>query len=206
MRAFIYVGGDINPDMITEHPKGDDITVAADSGYENAKRLGERVDLFVGDMDSYGGEIEEKTQIVRLKPEKDVTDTQAAFELAAERGADDIIIIGGLSGRLDHTMANLSMLEDAHARRLHCVITDGYNRVRFLKNDSTLLGRSQFRYFGLVPVEETVKGVEIKGAKYCLGGAKLSRKTVGFSVSNEIDGNCAFIAVKKGSVYIVESN
>ena len=95
MKAFIYVGGDINPDMITEHPKGDDITVAADSGYENAKRLGERVDLFVGDMDSYGGEIDEKVQTVRLKPEKDVTDTQAAFELAVERGADGAVKVTG---------------------------------------------------------------------------------------------------------------
>ena len=35
MKAFIYVGGKIDPDFITEHPKGDDITVAADSGIRN---------------------------------------------------------------------------------------------------------------------------------------------------------------------------
>ena len=206
MRAFIYVGGSVNADMITEHPKGDDIVLCADSGYENAKKLGERADIFVGDMDSYTGELDEKLQVVRLKPEKDVTDTQAAFELAVEKGADDIIIIGGLSGRLDHTMANLSVLEDANARRIHCLITDGNNRVRFIRDDSTLLGRSQFKYFGLIAADETVKGVEIKGAKYCVERAKLSRRTGGFSVSNEIDGNCAFIAVKKGGVFIIESN
>ena len=88
MRAFIYVGGAVNADMITEHPKGDDMVICADSGYENAKKLGERADIFVGDMDSYTGELDEKVQVVRLKPEKDVTDTQAAFELAVEKGAD----------------------------------------------------------------------------------------------------------------------
>ena len=36
MRAFIYTGGEIFPDNITEHPKGDDLRIAADSGYRNA--------------------------------------------------------------------------------------------------------------------------------------------------------------------------
>jgi thiamine pyrophosphokinase len=53
MRAFIYVGGNILKENITEHPRGEDITLAADSGYENALSLGEKVDIFVGDMDSY---------------------------------------------------------------------------------------------------------------------------------------------------------
>ena len=53
MKAFIYVGGKIDPDFITEHPKGDDITVAADSGILNAKRLGDHIDVAVGDFDSF---------------------------------------------------------------------------------------------------------------------------------------------------------
>ena len=205
MRAFIYVGGSILKENITEHPKGDDLVIAADSGYKNAKALGERVDLFVGDMDSYDGEIESKTEIVRLKPEKDVTDTQAAFELAVERGAREIHIIGGLDGRLDHTLSNLAILEDAKARGLFADINNGCNRVRFIRNDSTLLGRSGYKYFGLCAADDTVRGVEIKGAKYPLCGAKLSRR-MQWAVSNEIEGNCAFIAVKKGGVYIIESN
>jgi thiamine pyrophosphokinase len=204
MRAFIYVGGGIRPEYITEHPKGEDIVIAADSGYENAKRLGERVDIAVGDMDSYSGEIEDGVEIIRLKPEKDVTDTQAALEIALERGAKDIYIIGGLDGRLDHTLSNLAILEDAKERGFHAQITNGYNRVRFIRNDSTLLGKSQFRYFGLVAADETVKGVEIEGAKYPLKNAKLHRRAQ-WAISNEITGNCAFISVKKGGVFIIES-
>lgn len=206
MRAFIYVGGEILKDNITEHPKGDDITVAADSGYKNARALGERVATVVGDMDSYDGEIEDGTELIRLKPEKDITDTQAAFEIAVDRGAKEIYIIGGLDGRLDHTLSNLYMLEDAWARGLHVQITNGYNRVRYIKNDSTLLGRSGYRYFGLIAADEAVRGVEIQGAKYPLKNAKLKRCVPGLTVSNEIEGNCAFISVKKGGVFIIESD
>ena len=51
MKAFIYVGGKIDVNFITEHPKGEDITVAADSGIRNALSLGDRVDIAVGDFD-----------------------------------------------------------------------------------------------------------------------------------------------------------
>ena len=37
MRAYIYTGGVINPDRITDHPKGEDLVIAADSGWNNAK-------------------------------------------------------------------------------------------------------------------------------------------------------------------------
>ena len=204
MRAFIYVGGNILKENITEHPRGEDITLAADSGYENALSLGEKVDIFVGDMDSYDGEIDEKTEVIRLKPEKDVTDTQAALEVALGRGAREIFIIGGLDGRLDHTLSNLAILEDAKERGFFVQITNGYNRVRFIRNDSTLVGKSQFRYFGLLAADEVVKGVEIQGAKYPLKNEKLQRR-MQWAVSNEIEGNCAFVSVKKGGVFIVES-
>ena len=45
MKAFIYVGGEIFPENITEHPKARDLCIAADSGFANARTLGERVDI-----------------------------------------------------------------------------------------------------------------------------------------------------------------
>ena len=205
MRAFIYAGGEICPENITEHPKGSDLCIAADSGYKNAVKLGDRVDIFVGDYDSIERfEIPENIEKIELKPEKDMTDTQTAVETAIRRGADEIVIIGGLSGRLDHTLANLGILIDVKTRGGRAVIADGFNRVRMLKNDSEIIARSGYKYLSLVAVDETVKGVEIDGVKYPLKNAKISRNFQ-FAVSNEIVGNCAFVAVKKGTVYIIES-
>jgi len=204
MRAFIYTGGEVYPDNITEHPKGDDICIAADSGYANAKKLGERVNIFVGDRDSYFGEIPSDIETVELKPEKDLTDTQVAVEIALERGADDIIIIGGLTGRLDHTMSNLAILEDAKIRKFHAYIADGRNRVRFIRNDSLLIGRSGYKYLSIIAADEKVKGVDIKGVKYPLENATL-KSNFQYAVSNEIEKNCAFISVRKGGIYVIES-
>lgn len=205
MRAIIYTGGHINAKNINLMPEEGDLVIAADSGYENAKALGVVPSVAVGDFDSSDEPTDKGVEIIRLKREKDATDTQVALELALQRGADEIVIIGGLDGRLDHTAANLAMLEYLYKRNIRrAYIEDGYNRARFIKNDSALLLRDKYKYFSVVAVDEKLVGVEIKGAKYPLKNAKIFRHNQ-FAVSNEIDGNCAFIAIKRGSAYIIES-
>lgn len=205
MRAFIYTGGEVFPDNITEHPKGDDLCIAADSGFHNAKKCGDRVDILVGDLDSIGSyKLDKKTELLQVPAEKDVTDTQLAVETAIERGATDLIIIGGFGGRADHMLSNLAILEDLYARGIYAVMLDGQNRARFLHSTSTLIPRSGYKYVSLIAVDPTVKGVSIEGCKYPLKKAKLTRQFQ-YAVSNEILGNCALISVRKGSVYVIES-
>jgi thiamine pyrophosphokinase len=205
MRAFIYTGGAVRTEYITEHPKADDLTIAADSGYHTAKALGERVDLLLGDFDSIGQVPRDEHMEIRQVPtEKDYTDTQLAVEIAIEHGVEEIIIIGGLSGRLDHTLSTLAVLEDLHGRGVYASITDGQSRARYIKSTSTLIARSAYKYLSLIAVDEVVKGVDIEGCKYPLKRATLRRRNQ-FAVSNEITGNVAFIAVKKGGVYVIES-
>lgn len=205
MKAYIYTGGRIDPTHITEHPKGEDLLIAADGGWNNAIALGERPSVLLGDFDSLGEKnLPKDVELYRVPAEKDLTDTQLAVELALQRGARDIVIIGGLSGRLDHTLSNLAILEHLNALRVHGVINDGFNRVRYLHNNSTLIGRSAYTYLSLLAVDPVVKGVDAEGVKYPLKNAKLRREHQ-YAVSNEMTGNCAFISVKKGRLYIVES-
>lgn len=205
MKAFIYTGGLIFPENITEKAKAGDLRIAADGGYNNAKRLGVHVDILLGDLDSLGDvEVGEETEVIQVPAQKDFTDTQFAVETAIGRGADEIVIIGGLSGRLDHTLSNLSVLEDLWTRKVHAVITDGNNRARFINSTSTLIARSAYKYVSILLASEKAKGISIEGCKYPLKNAKLERN-LQYAISNEITGNCALISVRKGSIYIVES-
>ena len=207
MKAFIYTGGKIYPENITEKPKKGDLVIAADSGFRNAAIMGANVDVALGDFDSLRegvNDIPEKTEKLTVPAEKDETDTQLAVNLALSRGADDIVIVGGLDGRLDHTLSNLAILEAMNDMGVHCVITSGQNRIRYIRSTSTLIARSGFDYLSIIAADDTVKGVSAEGCKYPLKNAKLSRKFQ-YAVSNEIVGNCALISVKKGGIYIVES-
>ena len=72
------------------------------------------------------------------------------------------------------------------------------------RNGSTLLARGAYGYLSLIAADTVVKGVEIDGVKYPLKKAKLQR-SYQYAVSNEMTGNCAFISVRRGGLYIIES-
>lgn len=204
MRAFIYTGGAINKSNITEHPKSDDLKIAADAGYKNAVELGERVDVLLGDFDSFTDKIPEGVEVLKVPAEKDFTDTQMAVKEALLRGADELVIIGGLGGRLDHTLSNISILAELWKVRVHTVMTDGFNRVRYLNSSSTLVPRSHFRYVSVIALSDKLRGVSIEGCKYPLDNATLLKSNQ-YAVSNEILGNCALISLKKGECLVIES-
>ena len=205
MTAFIYTGGIICPEGITDHPRGEDITIAADSGYRNAKLLKVNIDIAVGDFDSLDQrEIGKNTEIMTVPAEKDFTDTQMAVDVALSRNVDHIVIIGGLSGRVDHTLSNLGILEKLYTIGIRAILADGNNRVRYINATSELIPRGHYRYFSLLAADSIVKGVTIEGGKYPLKNAKIKR-THQFAVSNEIEKNCALISVKKGGLFIIES-
>lgn len=229
MIAYIFTGGTVNLKAINVEPEEDDIIIAADSGYKNAEALGLPVDVLIGDMDSlkHCPTGTPDMEVIRLPEEKDVTDTQAAVEIAIDRGAEGIYIIGGIGSRLDHTLSSIAVLERIEnlfsaplgrrrkffgltkqakaARSVDAYITNGYNRIRFIRNNSVIIPKSpHFRYLSVTAVDEVVKGVTIDGCKYPLENATLHRYEQ-YAVSNEITGNCAFVAVNNGAVYITES-
>lgn len=206
MKSYILTGGIIHPDNIHISPAKDDLIIAADSGLLHAAALGLSPSVVVGDYDSLGHapKVDAGVEVITVPAEKDETDTQLAVQVALARGADEIHILGGLSGRLDHTLSNLSILEELANQKVRAIIEDGQNRVRLLRNDSTILPRSGYTYVSLLALDPVVRGVEIDGVKYPLKGAKLTR-SLGYAVSNEITGNCCFIAVRRGAIWIVES-
>lgn len=206
MRAFIYTGGEVFADGITEFPEKGDLVIAADSGYKTAQRLGVSVQIAVGDFDSASADgLGDGVKILPVPAKKDFTDTQMAADVAISEGADHLVIIGGIGGRLDHTLANLGLLEELDGKGIRATLCDGNNRVRFIRSTSELLPRSHYRYFSLLPADDRVRGVTVEGGIYPLKNATLTRKNSGRTVSNQIQKNCALISVKKGGLFLIES-
>lgn len=206
MNAYIYAGGEICSSGVHATPEEQDLTIAADAGWHNAKALGVTPQILVGDLDSLGScTPPETTEVVRVPVEKDDTDTQLAVRLALSRGAKQITLIAGLSGRIDHTLSTLALLEELHLRKIPAVLTDGQSRVRYLQNGSLLVPKDrQFPYLSLIVVTPKAKGVTLEGCKYPLQNATLLRH-MQYAVSNEIVGNAALVSVRRGGVYLIES-
>ena len=215
MTVLIFTGGRIFADSINElnlGPSSGQLIIAADSGYNNARRLGVVPDLLLGDLDSIDRsdlkphEFDHLEKII-VPAIKDDTDTQLAVDTAIERGADNIIIIGGLGGRIDHTLSNVFLLEYIAKKNVRALITDGRNRVRLMRADGALTSMSVepgFKYLSLVSLTDTCENVSISGVFYPLSGKTLER-SYSYAVSNEITADHAEISLEKGSLLVIES-
>ena len=209
MKSYIFIGGQVDKSVLTSPIPEDALVIAADSGYDNAKALGYagRCDFIVGDFDSTKEKAFcSRAKIVRVPAEKDETDTQLAINTALNNGANELYIIGGLSGRLDHTLSNLYLIEALTNCGISACICDGFNRARYLKERSSLLvAKSEYKYFGLILACKEAKGVTIEGAKYPLKNAKLTKNNPSFAISNEVLENFAMVSTKKGGLFVIES-
>ena len=88
--------------------RSDDFIIACDAGYRNCERLGCKPDIIVGDFDSAPCPQQNADDIVVLPHVKDDTDTEYAAKLAAQKGFDEVLLLGALGGkRVEHTLANL---------------------------------------------------------------------------------------------------
>jgi thiamine pyrophosphokinase len=166
--------------------------------------MGVKVDVLVGDFDSLGRIPDGIGEVIQVPAEKNSTDTQLAVDIATERGANEIIIVGSTSGRADHTLSTLAILELLWDKRIPAIVVNGQNRVRFIRDSGALIVRSAYKYFSVLTLDKVAKKVSTEGRKYPLVKKNIER-VFQFAVSNEIVKNAALITVKKGSVYIVES-
>ena len=108
-KAVVFTGGR-GPEAgeVKNILKRTEMSIAADSGWDLAGRLGVEPDYFIGDMDS----VQDHAGIEQLPPErkmvfpvdKDYTDTELAIKFLEERGYRDIVLIGGGGGRIDHLL------------------------------------------------------------------------------------------------------
>ncbi|MDR2163387.1 MAG: thiamine diphosphokinase [Clostridiales Family XIII bacterium] len=194
----------------------EDYVVCADGGLDYALAAGIKPDVVIGDFDSVGAsslaEASENSsvEIIRLNPEKDDTDMIAAVKRAIAKGLDDFLIIGGLSGRFDHSLGNvqtLSFLLDMNCRGW---IVDGPNRCTMIGSGRSGAGRISLEpdtssYFSVLSFAERSEGVTIRNAKYETDSIFFTH-SYPKGVSNEfIEGKRAEITVADGRLLIVLS-
>ena len=205
MHALIFLGGAAFrlPDAARkELSDAADLVIAADRGYENAVANGFTPALLVGDMDSIPA-IPAGVDVIRIPKIKDDTDTQHAIDVAIERGADRITLAGELSGRADHTLSALFMLENMRNRGVAAEMIDSRNRVRVVKDEHVTLPRRGYRYFGVLSLGETV--YTARGCFYEVERVTL-RRSEPYAVSNEITADRAELSFEGDAAFLVESN
>lgn len=195
----------VTPDMAQELAEPADYIIAADGGQNRAREFGLQPDCVIGDFDSTTLNEDFDCLYITYPAEKDLTDTEAALTHALEKGCRNVILLGGMGGRLDHTMGNIGLLDKYYNSFDHMEFIDGKNRMELLKDSGRTLKRdARYKYFGLVSLNAEASGIDIRGAKYELTGASLERAST-LGVSNEFSEDTVEIYVREGTLLIVRS-
>lgn len=195
----------VTPDMAQELAESADYIIAADGGQNRAREFGLQPDCVIGDFDSTTLNEDFDCIYITYPAEKDLTDTEAALTHALEKGCRNVILLGGMGGRLDHTMGNIGLLDKYYNSFDHMEFIDGKNRMELLKDSGRTLKRdARYKYFGLVSLNAEASGIDIRGAKYELTGASLERAST-LGVSNEFSEDTVEICVREGTLLIVRS-
>lgn len=217
--TIVVSGGNIQEDFAldflkkTEEKQGKmPYLIAADKGLEFFLHTGIRPDMAVGDFDSLSDEGEvflkslDKTEICRLRPEKDDSDTQSAVCRAAERGGKNIVLFGCLGKRLDHTFANMGLLVWGQQRGIRVSIYDRYNYITMIESGTVLKRSEQFgKYVSFFSLGGDVPGLTLKGFKYPLNRHYLTVSDCGLTVSNEIEEEEAKVTFDRGNLVMIMS-
>ena len=218
--TIIVSGGNIQKDFalgflekeINNNGRENILLIAADKGLDFFLEIGVYPDVAVGDFDSLSEKGKkylnktEETEVVRLKPEKDDSDTQSALMFAKNRGAREIVILGATGSRLDHVMANIGLLSLARKQGMRVVLVDQNNHISLLEKETVLEKELQFgKYISFFPLGGDVENLCLKGFKYPLDNYCLRTSDSGLTVSNEIKEKYAVVKYTKGILLMIMS-
>ena len=202
MRAVIVAGGKIEDyEKIKSYILPDDYIIAADSGYDHLNRMGVKPDIVIGDLDSLKSN-DIKENLIKLDTIKDDTDTEAAVNLAIEKGADEILILAGLGTRFDHSLANVFLLKNLYSKNINAKIIDENNEIYYFFGNIKLSGNIG-DIISIIPVSD-ILGITTNGLLYSLSDDILK---VGYSrgVSNVFTDTICEIEAKSGEGFIIKS-
>lgn len=209
MKCVILSGGTPpGPEFLKCHIKTTGLFIGVDGAADFLVQIGITPDVLIGDFDTADPKSvtaleRHGVKILRLEPEKNETDTEAAIECAANAGADDIVILGALGGRVDHTLSNIMMLVRADLKGAACRIIDEQCEMFVSDKTFTLSGRTG-QVISILPLTGEVC-VNAKGLKYPLQNLVLKWGS-SRGISNVMQSSSASISISGGYALIVKNN
>lgn len=148
-----------------------DIFIAADGGANTARSLGTSPDVVIGDLDSFEKKPDDTFEIIH-KPSQYANDLEKALQLARQKKAQQVTVLGATGLRIDHSLKNLSVLKQFDEFFPTLLFIDEFATVQLLPNNFTKEIPIQTTV-SLFPLSGKVTGITTRGLKYPLNEESL---------------------------------
>ncbi|MEL7564497.1 MAG: thiamine diphosphokinase [Dehalobacterium sp.] len=207
-RCIIIANGDINDySWHKSQVQETDFIVCADGGTRHAVSMGIVPNVVLGDFDSLSPEVKRVLADTRCEfyehpEEKDMTDTELALRYSLKKNPEEIILMGSLGTRFDHSLANIFLLSDVSAH-IRIKVINEQNEIMVLKEKLYLQG-SPGDIVSIIPLSKELTGVSTRGLKFMLRNETLLLGT-SRGVSNEMAGSEAMVEIKEGVALVIRA-
>jgi len=194
MYDYEYIGGKL---------RKNDYIICADGGYKHAKALNIKPDVVIGDMDSIG-ENDYDGEVINLPIRKDFTDSEVCVKYVLLKDFEEILMLAFTGTRVDHTLANVFLLEQISNSGKKARIIDEHNEIYYAESENIIYGEKG-DIISIIPIGQNLCSVTTNGLDYPLENEDLifgeSR-----GVSNIMTSNKCTITIGNGRGIIVKSS
>lgn len=206
MKGLIVGSGRVDSlSLLQEEIEKADYIICADGGAQyflSQKRL---PDVLLGDMDSIRQEdyrylVERGVEIRKHPARKNDTDMELAVKAMEEKGIRKIQIFGATGSRMDHTLANSTMVAEKWDQGTEIVLWDAYNRISALQTQTVV---KWGEFLSVIPLDPSVT-VSLEGVAYPLDHHRIERGS-SLGVSNQILEATAKVVVHEGKGLLIQS-
>ena len=185
------------------HPSG---IICADSGAGHLYAAGMIPEVIIGDMDSLNPDIlnyfeDRGSKIIKHPEAKDETDTQLALNYAIRLSPDEIYIFGAFGSRIDHTIANLSILISGMKRGIQVKLIDEWCEAFVVTGEYVIEG-NMGQTVSLLPFSDMVTGITLKGFEYSLDNGVMEFGNP-YGMSNRLNETKGTITVRSGNLIVI---
>ncbi len=203
-RAVILCDGPPPEDSLLRYwLTGADLFICADAAGHPYDHLPRIPDVVIGDFDSLAGRVLDSRHGTRFLQVEDqyTTDSEKAVIFAIEQQIHEIVLIGAVGWRLDHTIFNCQLLERYAREARICLAGPFADVVRLETGARVSWALPVGARFSLLPVLGPVRKVTLEGAMYPL----LAEDVVPggpAAISNRVAVSPLLISVGEGSLLV----
>jgi thiamine pyrophosphokinase len=189
------------------HAETFDLVLGADRGACYAKTLNVTLDAVIGDLDSLPDSARQSidnVEFISYPSGKNETDLELALLYAKEKGAERIVIIGAMGGRMDMTIGNIMLITNTSFSSCRIEVWHGEQTGWVIKPPGEDISGRLADTVSLIPLGGNASGITTEGLAYPLKGAELPSGSVR-GISNLLEKSSAHVELSNGLLLAVHT-
>ena len=201
MKVCIVLNGEIKNYQKTKEiilKEKYDYIIGADGGCNHLYKMNIIPNYIIGDLDSINVIFE------KYPTHKDETDSEICIYLAKKLNATKVDFIGTLGGRIDHTLANIGLMNYVKNMDINPRILTSEEEILIVKNEKITLKGNKGDTVSFISIVGDSKGVTLEDMEYPLNNAKVGYLS-SLGISNVMVKDECIVKVEDGCALIIRN-